>query len=134
MPLTRCQHPGVDLDESKFTIAVPKGWLRGEGEAGTNRTVVAWHPPQETSTTVSVLNSLASVELTAITGLGSPYEFGFTVVYSQDRRARKKDRQIAELVDTQQRNGSYFIEYTIQRPEEGIFRRAPPLCVSWASC
>ena len=70
-----------------------------------------------------MLSSNASVEFTSIGGLGTAYEFGFTLVGSQDRRRSKRDPQAATLIDATARGGNYFVEYTIARPQEGIVRR-----------
>jgi PsbP len=109
-------------DTDKFSLSVPAGWERGEGAAsgaiGTRR-VVAFHPPGELSTNVSITSTNASVELTKISALGSPFEFGFRLVVSQNR---PKDGQAAELLDTKERNGAYLVEYKISRPDEGINR------------
>ena len=100
----------------------PSGWLREEGEAGVNRSVVVWHPADKLTTSVSVLCSYAGPDFVSIGSLGTAYEFAFTMVNSQDRSGRKKNKQIATLIDSQSRGGNYFVEYTIQKPDEGVYR------------
>ena len=76
----------------------------------------------EASFTVNVVSTNASVDIVKLGSLGTAYEFGFHLVVSQDRRAAKKNRQVAELLAAEQRGDSYYVEYTIQRPDEEVFR------------
>lgn len=76
-------------------------WEGGVGEipggVGT-RTVYAWHASNKLSTSVAVVSTIASVEFTALGSFGTPYGFAFTNVARLDRRSRKRDTQIADLV------------------------------------
>lgn len=111
--------------DEQFTITPPKEWVQGESELpGTMgaRRLLGWHPADNTTTAVSIVTSNANADIVSLGAMGSAYEFAFTLVVGQDRRARKTDPQIAELIDYKSQGGSYFVEYTIQRPEEGIFR------------
>jgi hypothetical protein len=69
---------------------------------------------------VSVVVTNASVELTQLGSLGSPYEFGHRLVVAQDRRGRKPGRgpQVAELVSAEASGGKYVVEYTFSKPDE----------------
>lgn len=69
---------------------------------------------------MSIVVTNASVELTALGSLGSPYEFGHRLVVAQDRRGRKPGRgpQVAELVSAESAGGKYLVEYTFVRPDE----------------
>ena len=78
------------------------------------RQVTVFHVADDLETNVNIITTLASVELTKLSSLGSAYEFGFTLVNSQDRRGRKTDKQIANLLGTEEVDGTYRVEYTIQ--------------------
>jgi hypothetical protein len=78
------------------------------------RKVVVYHPPNDLETNVNIITTLASVELTKLSSMGSAYEFGFRLVVSQDRRSRRKGSQIAELLNTADLNDGYLIDYTLQ--------------------
>lgn len=41
---------------------------------------------------------------------------------SQDRRGRRSGAQVAELLSAEERDGYYIVEYTIQRPDDGVDR------------
>lgn len=112
----------------------------------------AWHEPRKTSTSVSVISTVSSVEYSTLGSFGTAYGFALTNVTRLDRRARKKDKQIADLVgecvrnkepsrdrrlccashqccahllhhlDSSEKGGAYVYEYTLQRPEEALFR------------
>ena len=70
---------------------------------------------------MNIITTLASVELTKLSALGSAYEFGFRLVVSQDRRSRRKGSQAAELLNTEDRDGYYLVEYTLQaRPRRSV--------------
>lgn len=79
----------------------PSGWEGGSAEipggVGT-RIVYGWHTPGDQSTSVSVVSSIASVEYPSMGSFGSAYGFALGNVTRLDRRARKRDRQIADLV------------------------------------
>ena len=111
-------------DVDRYTVAVPAGWERGEGAAagaiGTRR-VVVFHPVGDLTTTLTVLTSNASVELTKMGALGNALEFGIHLTASQNR-SRRGDIQTAELLSAEERNGAYIVEYTISRPSAGIAR------------
>lgn len=101
------------------------GWERAEGAASgavSTRRVVVFHPPNDLETNVNIITTLASVELTKLSALGSAYEFGFRLVVSQDRRSRKKGSQTAELLNTEDRGDYFLVEYTLQRPDDNIDR------------
>ncbi len=117
--LTDTRHHTLRLTDA------PPGWTRAEGTASgavATRQVVVFHPTGDLETNVNIITTLASVELTKLSSLGSAYEFGFHLVVSQDRRGRKKGAQIAELLSTEERDGAYLVEYTIERPDEGVAR------------
>lgn len=102
------------------------GWTRAEGTASgavATRQVVVFHPPNDLETNVNIITTLASVELTKLSSLGSAYEFGFHLVTSQDRRGRKKGAQVAELLSTEERDGAYLVEYTIEVRSSGATAR-----------
>lgn len=109
----------------RFTLDVPSGWQRGEGAAsgavGTRR-VVAFHPPDELQTNVSVVSTNASVEITKMSSMGTAFEFAFHMVNSQNRPKRDGSGQAAELLSAEERDGAYVVEYTISRPSKGINR------------
>lgn len=63
-----------------------------------SRTVYAWHTPNKQSTSVSVVSTITSVEFTALGSFGTPYGFALTNVARLDRRSRKREKQIADLV------------------------------------
>jgi hypothetical protein len=111
-------------DVDRYTVAVPAGWERGEGAAagaiGTRR-VVVFHPVGDLTTTLTVLTSNASVELTKMGALGSALEFGIHLAASQNRN-RRGDSQTAELLSAEERGGAYVVEYTISRPSAGVAR------------
>ncbi len=100
--------------------------MRAEGTASgavATRKVVVYHRPDDLETNVNVVTTLASVELTKLGSMGSPYEFGHRMVVSQDRRGRKRDPQTAELLSAEEAgDGAYLVQYTIQRPEAGVDR------------
>jgi len=121
------------VTEPEFTIDAPAGWERAEGAASgavSTRKVVVFHPPGDLETNVNIITTLASVELTKLSALGSAYEFGFRLVVSQDRRSRRVGSQAAELLNTEDRDGYYLVEYTLQvRP-----RCVAPANASTAAC
>ncbi|GIL78027.1 hypothetical protein Vretimale_7369 [Volvox reticuliferus] len=133
------QAPSAYTDpQDGFTLSVPPGWVFGEGElpgnssftgaSGARRTLV-WFPeganPRDVNVTLVITN--VSVEFTRLGSFGTPYQFGSTLVNSQDRSyllrapqwARGKDPvQIAKLVDASEISNRYFVEYTVQKLPE----------------
>jgi hypothetical protein len=115
------------VTEAEYTIDAPAGWQRADGTASgavATRKVVVFHAPDDLETNVNVITTNASVELTKLSSLGNAFEFGHRMTVSQDRRGRKpgKGAQIAELLNTEERDGAYLVEYTIQRPDDAVDR------------
>ncbi|GIL66770.1 hypothetical protein Vafri_20280, partial [Volvox africanus] len=133
------QVPSVYTDpQDGFKLAIPSGWVFGEGQlpgnssftgaSGARRTLV-WFPeganPRNVNVTLVITN--VSVEFTRLGSFGSPYQFGSSLVNSQDRSyllrapqwARGKDPiQIAKLVEASEISNRYFVEYTVQKLPE----------------
>lgn len=131
-----------DLDH--FQLAIPSGWVRAEGVASGavgDRRVLVFHPVGaldlqctlvaltlvlpalgDLETNINIVTTNASNEMTKLGSMGSAYEFGFRMVVSQDRRGRKTNAQIADLLNTSELGDAYLVEYTIQRPDDNISR------------
>lgn len=143
LPGTGCAADSVLYEDTAdhFSLAVPSGWDAAEGTAtgavGTRR-VLVWHEKDDLETNVNVITTNASVELTKISSLGTPYEFGFHLVQSQTRGGKRK--QVATLLNSEARGDCYWVEvrgaaclvcsndpfpnlqYKVQRPEDGVDR------------
>jgi hypothetical protein len=127
-----------------FQLAIPSGWVRAEGVASGavgDRRVLVFHPVGaldlqctlvaltlvlpalgDLETNINIVTTNASNEMTKLGSMGSAYEFGFRMVVSQDRRGRKTNAQIADLLNTSELGDAYLVEYTIQRPDDNISR------------
>jgi hypothetical protein len=111
-------------EEQHYSIDVPAGWMAAEGVATgavATRKVQVFHAPGDLETNLSVVSTNASVELGSVGSLGTPYEFAFRLVASQTSMSKKR-KQIATLIDSKSLGDSYQVEYTIERPSEGIAR------------
>lgn len=109
----------------RFAIDVPDDWVVAAGTATgalETRRVLVFHPPGDLETNVNVVETRTNADLTTLSSLGSPYEFGFRLVVSQDRRAAKKNPQVATLLDTGRVGDAYTVAYRIARPDDGIDR------------
>ncbi|GBF94714.1 hypothetical protein Rsub_07597 [Raphidocelis subcapitata] len=124
-------------DAEGFAINVPAGWGQGEGQLSGNssftgatgsRRTLAWFPtdgsasPSDVNVTITITNT--SLEFTKLGSFGNATAFGQNMVNSMDTsffaRAKKgadnPDIQVAKLLDANERNDMYWIEYTVQKP------------------
>lgn len=104
-------------DKDKYKFMVPSGWEQSEGMAGT-RKVVAFHPADRTDVNVTILITLLAADFTGLGSFGTVDAFGETLVNGLDRSWQKKPGQKALLLKTKAMNDSYYIEYTLQKPDE----------------
>ncbi|BDA43729.1 PsbP domain-containing protein 3, chloroplastic [Coccomyxa sp. Obi] len=118
----------------KFKISVPEGWVAAQGAAPGNkgfsgatgtRRALAWYPEGGTDTNVTVLVTNVGADYTALGSFGSADSFGENLIASLDRSFllrggfnRPQSVQKAKLLDAKSRSGMYFLEYTVQKPEE----------------
>ena len=116
----------VVQEGAAYTLDIPEGWVKAEGTATgaiETRRVVIYHAPNDLETNINVIETRTNADITKMGALGRPYEFGFRLVVSQDRRAKKENPQVAELIDTDSNgDGAYLVEYTIARPDENVAR------------
>lgn len=100
-----------------YSFLVPQDWEMGEGVLGT-RKLVAFHPPEDLQTNVSILITPLSADFTSLGSFGTADNFGETLVNGMDRSWQKNPGQAAKLITTKSVNGKYFVEYTLQKPGE----------------
>eukprot|EP00899_Mesostigma_viride_P007554 jgi/Mesvir1/167/Mv13526-RA.1 len=105
----------------KFKITVPSGWAMGEGGATAQRRVVAFYPPDDPDSNVSIITTNVGADHPTMGSFGDAYGFGFRLVGGLDRRNAKERPQKAVLLDTKSRNDIYYVEYTLEQP--GVFAR-----------
>uniref|UniRef100_A0A061S3L6 Photosystem ii reaction center family protein isoform 1 n=1 Tax=Tetraselmis sp. GSL018 TaxID=582737 RepID=A0A061S3L6_9CHLO len=143
LPSYSAEDLDVDLesvsDEADgFTIQIPKGWYRGEGEikagdgaigAAATRRALAWFPEAEASdVNVTLVITNTAADYMSLGSFGSAVDFGTNLVNSMDKsyllRAPKWARkgvsddqvQVARLLDAKEMNKGYMIEYTVRNP------------------
>ncbi|GMH34355.1 hypothetical protein BSKO_02189 [Bryopsis sp. KO-2023] len=118
--------------EGGFRLRLPKNWTVTEATAEegtvTNRGVVVY-PEGESARAVNatVVVTPVAPDFTKLGSFGSPLDFGQNMVNSMDRSflvrsAFKKvvgNVQTAQLVDASSMRGMYYVEYKLQKPEEG---------------
>ncbi|GBG65637.1 hypothetical protein CBR_g51937 [Chara braunii] len=107
-------------DANKYSLMVPEKWTRGEGQATGQRRVIAFFPEGDTETNVNVVVTNVGADFTGLGSFGTAEMFGENLVGSLDRRnsRRAEVRQKAVLIDAKSRNGTYYVEYKIQKPGE----------------
>lgn len=99
--------------EDKYSLLVPADWEKGEGKAGTRR-VLAFYPPGISTTNVNVVVTILGGDFTGLGSFGTAYDFGENLVNGLDRSWKRPPGQAAKLLDTQSKNGFYYIEYTLE--------------------
>ncbi|XP_024516327.1 psbP domain-containing protein 3, chloroplastic-like isoform X1 [Selaginella moellendorffii] len=104
-------------EQDKFSLTVPKDWIKGEGKVGSRR-VVAFHPSKATFPNVNVIITNLGADFTGIGSLGSVDSFAASVVGSMDRSYKRPPGTAARLVNAVSRNGMYYLDYTVQTPGE----------------
>ncbi|XP_031487184.1 psbP domain-containing protein 3, chloroplastic [Nymphaea colorata] len=107
-------------DTDKFSISIPPDWLVGQGEADASRTIVAFFPKGNTSSSVSVLITGLSPDFTRLESFGNVDAFAENLIGSLDRSWQRPPGVAAKLLDSKAKNGFYYIEYSLQNPGESL--------------
>ncbi|KIY94827.1 hypothetical protein MNEG_13135 [Monoraphidium neglectum] len=125
------------VDDEGFAISIPGDWGSGEGVLSGNssfsgatgaRRTLAWFPDDgsasanDVNVTITITNT--SLEFTKLGSFGNVYSFGQNLVNSMDTsfflrskgKANSPDLQIAKLLDANERNDMYWVEYTVHKP------------------
>lgn len=115
-----------------FRLQVPKNWTVAEGKAedGTaTKGGIVVYPEGASARAVNatVVVTPVAPDFTKLGSFGSALDFGQNMVNSMDRSflirsAWKKPTgsvQTAQLVDATTKRGMYYVEYKLQKPEEG---------------
>ncbi|GAB4816620.1 hypothetical protein N2152v2_003666 [Parachlorella kessleri] len=125
-------------EKDKFTIAVPDGWLSGEGDllppanrfsntAGMAR-VVGFAPPGKSDVNVSITVTPIGPDYTRLGSFGDAQTFGQNLVASMDRsyllrtpawvRQGEEQPQVARLLEAREINDQYYVSYSIKKANE----------------
>eukprot|EP00891_Asterochloris_glomerata_P005497 jgi/Astpho2/5497/Aster-07832 len=123
----------------KFSLDVPSDWQNGEGQASASqgftgaagtRRAIAWYVDGNSDTNVTVVCTNTAVaptpaDYTNLGSFGDAEQFGNNMVAQMDRSFMnrspwkpKQPVQEASLVEAKSRSGSYYIEYTVRKPDQ----------------
>lgn len=105
-------------ETNKFSLVVPRDWIKGEGKADGQRSVTAFYPESRPVSNVSVIITGLSADYTRMESFGNVDAFAETLVNSLDRSWKRPPGQAAKLLTAKSKNGMYYVEYSLQKPGE----------------
>jgi len=105
-------------ETDKFSLLVPRDWIKGEGKTDGQRAVTAFYPESGIVSNVNVIITGLSADYTRMESFGTVDAFAETLVNSLDRSWKRPPGQAAKLLNAKSKNGLYYIEYSLQKPGE----------------
>ncbi|KAL2242332.1 UNVERIFIED_CONTAM: PsbP domain-containing protein 3, chloroplastic [Sesamum indicum] len=109
----------VYTDEmNKFKITIPQDWQVGTGEGDGVRALIAFYPPDASSSNVSIAITALGADFTRLESFGKVDAFAENLVGGLDRSWQRPPGVAAKLIDSKAANGLYYIEYTLKNPGE----------------
>lgn len=105
-------------ETDKFSLLVPRDWIKGEGKADGQRAVTAFYPETGTMSNVNVVITGLSADYTRMESFGTADAFAESLVNSLDRSWKRPPGQAAKLLNSKSKNGMYYVEYSFQKPGE----------------
>ncbi|KAL0392245.1 UNVERIFIED_CONTAM: PsbP domain-containing protein 3, chloroplastic [Sesamum radiatum] len=109
----------VYTDEAnKFKITIPQDWQVGTGEGDGVRALIAFYPPDASSSNVSIAITALGADFTRLESFGKVDAFAENLVGGLDRSWQRPPGVAAKLIDSKAANGLYYIEYTLKNPGE----------------
>ncbi|KAL8491562.1 hypothetical protein ACS0TY_023236 [Phlomoides rotata] len=109
----------VYTDEvNKFKITIPKDWQVGTGEGDGVKALIAFYPPEASSSNVSIVITGLGADYTKLESFGKVDAFAETLIGGLDRSWKSPPGVAAKLIDSRASNGMYYIEYTLKNPGE----------------
>ncbi|CAN6453984.1 unnamed protein product [Victoria cruziana] len=107
-------------DANKFSISIPPDWIVGQGEPDGSRTVIAFFPKGNTSSSVSLVITGLGPDFTRLESFGNVDAFAENLIGGLDRSWQRPPGVAAKLLDSKAKNGLYYIEYSLQNPGESL--------------
>ncbi|PIM97595.1 hypothetical protein CDL12_29934 [Handroanthus impetiginosus] len=109
----------VYTDEvNKFKISIPQDWQVGTGEGDGVSSLIAFYPPEASSSNVSIVITGLGADFTRLESFGKVDAFAENLVSGLDRSWQRPPGVAAKLIDSKAANGLYYIEYTLKNPSE----------------
>ncbi|KAK4421830.1 PsbP domain-containing protein 3, chloroplastic [Sesamum alatum] len=109
----------VYTDEAnKFKITIPQDWQVGTGQGDGVRSLIAFYPPDASSSNVSIAITALGADFTRLESFGKVDAFAENLVGGLDRSWQRPPGVAAKLIDSKASNGLYYIEYTLKNPGE----------------
>ncbi|XP_010061238.2 psbP domain-containing protein 3, chloroplastic isoform X2 [Eucalyptus grandis] len=105
-------------DVNKFKISIPQDWLVGKGEPNGFKSVTAFYPKEDSTSNISVAITGIGPDFTKMGSFGKVDAFAESLVNGLDRSWQRPPGVAAKLIDCQDANGFYYIEYSLQNPGE----------------
>ncbi|KAI3459923.1 hypothetical protein Pfo_016586 [Paulownia fortunei] len=101
----------VYTDEvNKFKITIPQDWQVGTGEGDGVRSLIAFYPPEASSSNVSIVITGLGADFTRLESFGKVDAFAENLVGGLDRSWQRPPGVAAKLIDSKAANGSeHFI-------------------------
>ncbi|KAK3425107.1 hypothetical protein EUGRSUZ_F01822 [Eucalyptus grandis] len=105
-------------DVNKFKISIPQDWLVGKGEPNGFKSVTAFYPKEDSTSNISVAITGIGPDFTKMGSFGKVDAFAESLVNGLDRSWQRPPGVAAKLINCQDANGFYYIEYSLQNPGE----------------
>jgi len=114
-------------EDDKYAFKVPADWEMATGAAPANsqstRRVVAFYPAGSPEINVNVVVTSLGADFTKMGSFGSADEFAFGVTAGMTRpRPKQGPKQFSNVINAKSAGEKYFIEYTVERPEEEFYQ------------
>ena len=118
-------------DVDLYSVTFPSNWIIAKGNKEdanikinptATRQVVAFYPPGDATTNVSVVCTQVGADYQKMGSFGNPFDFGSNLVNPLLRvKARENaPTQNALLLDAEKVGDKYVIEYAVSRPADGF--------------
>lgn len=120
-----------------FAISFPSGWLIGKGDIGGSKTrfsngagmqqVFAWYPPSQemvSEKSLAVTVKTAGADYTSLGSFGTAEQFAENLIAQMDQSYLRKKLgnsgsiTSARLIQCQEKNNKYLIEYEVSKTKE----------------
>ncbi|KAL8487123.1 hypothetical protein ACS0TY_023699 [Phlomoides rotata] len=93
-------------------------WQVGTGEGDGVKALIAFYPPEASSSNVSIVITGLGADYTKLESFGKVDAFAETLIGGLDRSWKSPPGVAAKLIDSRASNGMYYIEYTLKNPGE----------------
>uniref|UniRef100_A0A0C9RQK1 TSA: Wollemia nobilis Ref_Wollemi_Transcript_23574_1089 transcribed RNA sequence n=1 Tax=Wollemia nobilis TaxID=56998 RepID=A0A0C9RQK1_9CONI len=109
-------------EADKFSLLIPREWVKGKGRADQQRMVTAFYPESDEVSNVNVVITGLGPDYTKMESFGNVDAFAETLVNGLDRSWKRPPGQAAKLLNAKSKNGMYYVEYSLQKPGQSKIR------------